>query len=69
MKIFEEELNKVYEIAKTEEQLNDFFAHIAASSLFTEPPFLYILKCQLAVDSNLENEIREEWKEFRKGES
>ncbi|ELQ5940482.1 hypothetical protein R2191_000509 [Listeria monocytogenes] len=27
-----------------------------------KPPFLYILKCQLAVDPDLKNEIREAWK-------
>ncbi|EAG1721841.1 hypothetical protein BBW79_05690 [Listeria monocytogenes] len=69
MNIFEKELNQVYKIAETEEQLNNFFAHIEASSIFTKSLFLYALKCHLAVDPNLENEIREEWKEFRKGES
>ncbi|MBC1353805.1 DUF1642 domain-containing protein [Listeria innocua] len=69
MNIFGEEFNLVYKAIKTEEQLNNFFDNMESSSIFTEPMFLYVLKCQLAVDPNLENEIREEWKKFRKGES
>ncbi|EDO1368287.1 hypothetical protein GZ243_002434 [Listeria monocytogenes] len=62
MNLFEKELNQIFEIAKTEERLNNFFEQIEASSIFTEPLFLYALKCHLAVDPNLENEIREAWK-------
>ncbi|EFU9836749.1 hypothetical protein H3H76_001029 [Listeria monocytogenes] len=62
MNLFEKELNQIFEIAETEEELNNFFNHVATAGLFTKPSFLYILKCQLAVDPNLENEIREAWK-------
>ncbi|EAD1312551.1 hypothetical protein QY13_13520 [Listeria monocytogenes] len=62
MILFEEELKQLYKIAETEEELNNFFDHVATAGLFTKPSFLYILKCQLAVDPNLENEIREAWK-------
>ncbi|WP_271006561.1 hypothetical protein [Listeria seeligeri] len=67
MELFEKELNQIFELVETEEQLNNFFDHIAMSSLFTRPPFLYVLKCRMAVDSEMENEIREAWKAFRKG--
>ncbi|EAC6494468.1 hypothetical protein ACSDIK_05050 [Listeria monocytogenes] len=62
MNLFEKELNQIFEIAETEEELNNFFDHVATAGLFTKPSFLYILKCQLAVDPNLENEIRDAWK-------
>ncbi|MCD2236340.1 hypothetical protein [Listeria monocytogenes] len=62
MTLFEKELNQIFEIAETEEELNNFFDHVATAGLFTKPSFLYILKCQLAVDPNLENEIRDAWK-------
>lgn len=62
MTLFEKELNQIFEIAETEEKLNNFFDHVATAGMFTKPSLLYILKCQLAVDPNLENEIREAWK-------
>ncbi|MBF2653944.1 hypothetical protein [Listeria seeligeri] len=68
MNLFEEELNQVFKVAETEKELNNFFDHIAMSSLFTKPPFLYVLKCRLAVDPEMENEIRDAWKTFREGD-
>ncbi|HHQ0294680.1 TPA: hypothetical protein ACSK4S_002778 [Listeria innocua] len=62
MTLFEKELNQIFEIAETEEKLNNFFDHVATAGMFTKPSLLYILKCQLAVDPNLENEIRDAWK-------
>ncbi|EHP9610967.1 hypothetical protein KQJ44_001816 [Listeria monocytogenes] len=62
MTLFEKELNQIFEIAETEEELNNFFDHVATAGMFTKPPFLYVLKCQLAVDPDLKNEIRETWK-------
>ncbi|EAF4506177.1 hypothetical protein RZY99_000300 [Listeria monocytogenes] len=62
MTLFEKELNQIFEIAETEEELNNFFGHVETAGMFTRPLFLYVLKCQLVVDPNLENEIREAWK-------
>ncbi|TYV64031.1 hypothetical protein FZ055_02290 [Listeria monocytogenes] len=62
MNLFEKELNQIFEIAETDEELNNFFDHVATTGMFTRPLFLYFLKCQLAVDPNLENEIRDAWK-------
>ncbi|EGC1180221.1 hypothetical protein IFZ51_001204 [Listeria monocytogenes] len=62
MTLFEKELNQIFEIAETEEELNNFFDHVATAGMFTRPLFLYVLKCQLAVDPDLKNEIRDAWK-------
>ncbi|EBD1505122.1 hypothetical protein ACY4RH_000617 [Listeria monocytogenes] len=62
MTLFEKELNQIFEIAETDEELNNFFDHVATAGMFTRPLFLYVLKCQLAVDPDLKNEIRDAWK-------
>lgn len=39
-----------------------FAADCATAGMFTRPLFLYVLKCQLAFDPDLKNEIRDAWK-------
>ncbi len=69
MSLFEEELIQVFKVAKTEEDLNNFFDHIEVAGLFTKPSFLYVLKCQIAANPEVENEIRKSWRIFRQEES